>query len=72
MTNVRPVRLDGAPNDAGIVMNLGQALTEDAYGAKGIGAIRLIPTAPAVAQAYLRRDGRERLQLPLEGTYYRR
>ena len=43
-----------------------------AYGAKGIGEICLIPTAPAVAHAYLRRDGRERLQLPLEGTYYRR
>ena len=43
-----------------------------AYGAKGIGEICLIPTVPAVAHAYLRRDGRERLQLPLEGTYYRR
>jgi CO/xanthine dehydrogenase Mo-binding subunit len=42
-----------------------------AYGAKGVGEICLIPTAPAVAHAYLRRDGRARLRLPLEGTYYR-
>ncbi|HET9020840.1 MAG TPA: selenium-dependent xanthine dehydrogenase [Ornithinibacter sp.] len=43
-----------------------------AYGAKGVGEICLIPTAPAVAHAYLRRDGKERLRLPLEDTYYRR
>ena len=42
-----------------------------AYGAKGVGEICLIPTAPAVAHAYLRRDGRERLRLPLDGTFYR-
>ena len=42
-----------------------------AYGAKGVGEICLIPTAPAVAHAYLRRDGKERLRLPLEDTYYR-
>ena len=42
-----------------------------AYGAKGVGEICLIPTAPAVAHAYLRRDGRARLRLPLEATYYR-
>jgi selenium-dependent xanthine dehydrogenase len=41
-----------------------------AYGAKGVGEICLIPTAPAVAHAYLRRDGRARFRLPLEGTYY--
>ena len=42
-----------------------------AYGAKGVGEICLIPTAPAVASAYLRRDGRTRLRLPLEHTWYR-
>ncbi len=42
-----------------------------AYGAKGVGEICLIPTAPAVAAAYLRRDGRARLRLPLEHTWYR-
>ncbi len=42
-----------------------------AYGAKGVGEICLIPTAPAVAAAYLRRDGRTRVRLPLEHTWYR-
>jgi aldehyde oxidoreductase len=42
-----------------------------AYGAKGIGEICLIPTAPACAQAYYNRDGKRRYSLPLEETYYR-
>jgi len=42
-----------------------------AYGAKGIGEICLIPTAPACAQAYYNRDGKRRYSLPLENTYYR-
>ena len=42
-----------------------------AYGAKGIGEICLIPTAPACAQAYYNRDGKRRYSLPLEDTYYR-
>jgi aldehyde oxidoreductase len=42
-----------------------------AYGAKGIGEICLIPTAPASAQAYYNRDGKRRYSLPLEDTYYR-
>lgn len=41
-----------------------------AYGAKGIGEIAAIPTAPAVASAYYRYDGKIRLQLPLEDTAY--
>ncbi|MEP7191884.1 MAG: selenium-dependent xanthine dehydrogenase [Actinomycetota bacterium] len=42
-----------------------------AYGAKGIGEICLIPTAPACAQAYYKRDGKRRYSLPLEDTFYR-
>ena len=42
-----------------------------AYGAKGIGEICLIPTAPACAQAYYNRDGKRRYSLPLQDTYYR-
>ena len=42
-----------------------------AYGAKGIGEICLVPTAPACAQAYYNRDGERRYSLPLEDTYYR-
>jgi selenium-dependent xanthine dehydrogenase len=43
-----------------------------AYGAKGLGEISAIPTAPAVAGAYFRRDGRLRRELPLAGTPYSR
>jgi aldehyde oxidoreductase len=42
-----------------------------AYGAKGIGEICLIPTAPACAQAYFNRDGLRRYSLPLKDTYYK-
>lgn len=43
-----------------------------AYGAKGIGEIAAIPTAPAVAGAYYRRDGKLRTSLPLADTPYSR
>lgn len=43
-----------------------------AYGAKGIGEIATIPTAPAVAGAYLRFDGVHRTSLPLSNTAYRK
>ena len=41
-----------------------------ACGAIGIGEITSIPTAPAIADAYFRYDGRRRTSLPLEGTPY--
>jgi CO/xanthine dehydrogenase Mo-binding subunit len=43
-----------------------------AYGAKGIGEIAAIPTAPAIAGAYYKLDGKLRTRLPLEGTPYRK
>ncbi|MBR3641545.1 MAG: molybdopterin-dependent oxidoreductase, partial [Oscillibacter sp.] len=43
---------------------------ELACGAIGIGEITSIPTAPAIADAYCRRDGVFRTTLPLEGTPY--
>lgn len=43
-----------------------------AYGAKGIGEISAIPTAPAVASAYYKYDGKIRLKLPLEETAYKK
>ncbi len=43
-----------------------------AFGAKGVGEITTIPTAPAVANAYFRRDGRFRTRLPLADTPYSR
>ena len=45
---------------------------DPAYGAKGIGEIASIPTAPAVAGAYFKLDGAHRTKLPLEGTPYRK
>ncbi|NBI05989.1 selenium-dependent xanthine dehydrogenase [Senegalia massiliensis] len=41
-----------------------------AFGAKGIGEIASIPTAPAVQGAYLKYDGEFRTKLPLEDTPY--
>lgn len=46
--------------------------TSLAYGAKGVGEIVSVPTAPAVAGAYYRRDGKIRLSLPLIDTPYSR
>ncbi len=43
-----------------------------AYGAKGIGEIATIPTAPAVAGAYYKLDGIMRTSLPLDNTAYRK
>ena len=40
------------------------------YGAKGIGELCTIPTAPAIASAYRRVDGKERHSLPLSDTPY--
>lgn len=43
-----------------------------AYGAKGVGEIAAIPTAPAVASAYYKYDRRLRVSLPLLATAYSR
>jgi CO/xanthine dehydrogenase Mo-binding subunit len=43
-----------------------------AWGAKGIGEIAAIPTAPAVQGAYYALDGVFRTKLPLENTWYRK
>jgi len=43
-----------------------------AYGAKGVGELATIPTAPAISGAYYRYDGVFRRKLPLEDTRYRK
>jgi len=43
-----------------------------AFGAKGIGEIASIPCAPAVQNAYFKKDGKFRVRLPLEDTAYRK
>lgn len=51
---------------------VGKGETSLAYGAKGIGEISSIPTAPAVAAAYEAFDGKVRASLPLADTPYSR
>lgn len=46
--------------------------SELAYGAKGIGEITTIPTAPAAQGAYFKFDRKFRKKLPLEDTSYRK
>jgi len=45
-------------------------ISELACGAKGIGEITAIPTAPAVQGAYYSLDGKFRTKLPLSDTFY--
>ena len=63
-------RADKTPEVVPIVT--GKKIRGLAYGAKGIGEIASIPTAPAVQLAYYNRDGIFRKRLPLEGTPYDR
>ncbi len=51
---------------------VGRAIPGLAKGAKGVGEICSIPTAPAVALAYENRDGIFRTKLPLQGTPYKK
>ena len=48
-----------------------EELLNFAYGAKGIGEIATIPTAPAVQGAYYAMDHKLRTKLPMDDTYYR-
>jgi len=43
-----------------------------AFGAKGVGELATIPTAPAIQGAYYKLDGIFRQKLPMEDTYYRK
>ena len=52
------------------VILVGKNTSSLGYGAKGVGEIASIPTAPAVTSAYHRYDGRVRLSLPLADTPY--
>lgn len=42
------------------------------YGAKGVGEITCIPTAPAVQGSYYKFDGVFRTKLPLQNTFYKK
>ena len=52
------------------VILVGKNTSSLGYGAKGVGEIASIPTAPAVTSAYHRFDGKVRLSLPLADTPY--
>ena len=55
-----------------IIMVEGPSRNTEAYGAKGVGELATIPTAPAVSGAYYAFDGKLRAKLPMEDTYYLR
>ncbi|MCL2617557.1 MAG: selenium-dependent xanthine dehydrogenase [Defluviitaleaceae bacterium] len=59
---------DTPPIETILVDKEGRAAT--AYGAKGVGELATIPTAPAVSLAYYHRDGKFRTKLPLGDTSY--
>jgi len=65
------LRSTEAPEVEAILVKSDQVGIE-AYGAKGIGELTTIPTAPAVQNAYWRFDGIFRSKLPLEKTAYRK
>lgn len=64
------IRAPKAPEVEAILITSPQVL-EEAFGAKGVGEISSVPTAPAIAHAYYRLDGKNRTKLPLESTFYR-
>ena len=64
------LRADQVPEVKAIVVE--KPGLDVACGAIGIGEITSIPTAPAIADAYYRFDGKRRYTLPLEDTPYSR
>ena len=65
------LRASQTPPVQAILITSDEVLKE-ACGAKGVGEISSVPTAPACAHAYYRYDGIERTRLPLENTFYRK
>ena len=63
-------RADKTPDVVPVIID--RHMNGPAFGAKGIGEISSIPTAPAVQLAYYNRDGKFRTSLPLEDTPYSR
>ena len=65
------IRATDAPEIAVITVH-GPGKLPTSYGAKGVGELCTIATAPAIANAYARFDGKRRYSLPLEHTAYRK
>ncbi len=55
-----------------VLLVTGPHVGHTAYGAKGVGELCTIPTAPACQHAYQRFDGKFRTSLPMDGTAYRK
>jgi CO/xanthine dehydrogenase Mo-binding subunit len=66
------MRAPDAPEIEVILVQAGGEKLPYAFGAKGVGELCLIPTAPACSHAYYRRDGKFRSALPLSETYYKK
>ena len=64
------MRADKAPDVEAIAIE--KEGVDVAYGAIGVGEITSIPTAPAVAGAYYKWNGKFQAAIPLEGTPYSR
>lgn len=65
------MRADQIPNIHAIYVEK-EELLPFAYGAKGIGEIATIPTAPAAQGAYYARDHILRTSLPMQDTFYKK
>lgn len=65
------IRANAAPKLETILVQAKGKISET-YGAKGVGELCLIPTAPACSHAYYRLDGKFRTQLPLKDTFYKK
>jgi CO/xanthine dehydrogenase Mo-binding subunit len=66
------MRATDAPPVEVILVQPDRKRAPNAYGAKGVGELCLIPTSPAVSHAYYRLDGKFRTSLPLRETYYKK
>jgi len=66
------MRATDAPPIEVILVQPDRKRAPNAYGAKGVGELCLIPTSPAASHAYYRLDGQFRTSLPLKGTYYKK
>jgi len=64
------IRADIAPEINTVFVKRKECLPA-AHGAKGVGELATIPTAPAIAGAYYKFDGEIRSKLPMVKTYYR-
>ncbi len=65
------IRATDAPK-VKVITTHGPGKLATSYGAKGVGELCTIPTAPAIANAYKRFDGVRRTSLPLDHTAYKK